>query len=179
MLNLNAYLNYSMSLIKTTTEIVILILLISFSNPAQQQESPDTIKTQNESGFVMQKSPWGAVLRSAVIPGLGQFYNEQYWHIPVVWGLLGWFTYNWIQNNKDYKHYGDLYRNADINDYKAVAYKEYRDFYRDQRDRFTIYFALTYLLNLVDAFVGAQLFDFTVKEDYFSHTYRLNVRYNF
>jgi hypothetical protein len=175
MLNLNAYLNYSMSLIKTTTEIAIFILLISFSNQAQQQESPDTIKTQNELGFVMQKSPWGAVLRSAIIPGWGQFYNEQYWHIPVVWGLLGWFTYNWIQNNNDYKNYRDLF----IKNPNVDGYKLYRDFYRDQRDNFTIYFAITYFLNLVDAFVGAQLFDFTVKEDYLLNIYRLNVRYNF
>ena len=171
--------NCSMSLIKTITNITFLVLLISILNFAQQQESPDTLKTENESGFVMQKSPWGAVLRSAIIPGWGQFYNEQYLHIPVVWGLLGWFTYNWIQNNKDYIHYGDLYRNTDVNSYNAVAYKQYRDFYRDQRDRFTIYFAITYFLNLVDAFVGAQLFDFTVEEDYLLNTYRLNVRYNF
>jgi len=25
------------------------------------------------------KSPWGAVARSAVLPGWGQVYNEQYW----------------------------------------------------------------------------------------------------
>ena len=48
-----------------------------------------------------------------------------------------------------------------------------------QQYNFTIYFAITYFLNLVDAFVGAHLFDFTVKEDYLSNTYRLNVRYNF
>ena len=175
MKNWNGYLNCLMSLIKTITKITLLVLLISISNPAQQQESPDTIKTENESGFVMQKSPWGAVLRSAIIPGWGQFYNKQYWHIPVVWGLLGWFTYNWVQNNNDYKNYRDLFiKNPEID-----GYRTYRDFYRDQRDNFTIYFAITYLLNLVDAFVGAQLFDFTVEEDYLLNTYRLNVRYNF
>ena len=69
---------------------------------AQQTLAADTTQTSRESTFEMQKSPWGAVLRSAIIPGWGQFYNEDYLHIPVIWGLLGWFGYEWVQNNKDY-----------------------------------------------------------------------------
>ena len=42
----------------------------------------------------------------------------------------------------------------------------YRNFYRDQRDLFTIYMGITYLLQLVDAYVDAHLFDFTVQENY-------------
>ncbi|MEJ2494771.1 MAG: DUF5683 domain-containing protein [Ignavibacteriaceae bacterium] len=161
-------------MIKTTTKIALIVLLVSITNIAQQQEKPDTIKVEEEQGFQMQKSPWGAVLRSAIIPGWGQFYNEDYLHIPVIWGLLGWFAYNWVLNNKDYNHYSDLYKNSEID-----IYRTYRDFYRDQRDRFTIYFTIAYFLNLVDAFVGAHLFDFSVEEDYLLNTYRLNIRYNF
>ena len=36
----------------------------------------DTIDTKSSKGFVMKKSPWTAVALSAVLPGLGQFYNE-------------------------------------------------------------------------------------------------------
>lgn len=151
------------------------MLLISILNHAQEQENNDTTSTKESTGFVMQKSPWGAVVRSAIIPGWGQFYNEQYLHIPVIWGLMGWFTYNWIQTNNDYKTYRDLFiKNPEVN-----PYKEYRDFYRDERDKFTIYFVITYFLNLVDAFVGANLFDFSVEEDYLMYNYRLNIRYNF
>ena len=122
----------------------------------------------------MAKSPWGAVARSAIIPGWGQFYNEDYLHIPVIWGLLGWFGYQWVVNNNDYKDNSDLYKTTGISIYKLK-----RDFYRDQRDEFTIYMVLTYLMNLVDAFVGAHLFDFSVEEDYFIHTTRLQVLYRF
>jgi hypothetical protein len=58
-------------------------------------------------------------------------------------------------------------------------YRNLRDFYRDQRDNFAIYLALTYLLNLVDAYVDAHLFDFTVTEDFLTNSPQLNVRINF
>ena len=141
---------------------------------AQQAFATDSTRTSNENTFEMQKSPWGAVLRSAIIPGWGQFYNEDYLHIPVIWGLLGWFGYEWVQNNKDYSDNRDLFKETGNS-----LYKLRRDFYRDQRDRFTIYMVLTYLLNLVDAYVGAHLFDFSVEEDYFIKVPRLKVSYHF
>ena len=110
----------------------------------------------------MQKSPWGAVLRSAIIPGFGQFYNESYWKIPVIWGIGAWFVY------------GDLYRQTE-----NQFYRQNRNFYRDQRDNFAIYIGLLYLLNLVDAYVDAHLFDFTVDENLIGGGTRLNVRINF
>ena len=122
----------------------------------------------------MQKSPWGAVGRSLLIPGWGQFYNEDYWHIPVIWGFLGWFGYQWVQNNKEYQDNKDLFIQTE-----NELYRLRRDFYRDQRDNFTIYFVLTYLLNLVDAYVGAHLFDFSVEEDYLLSSPRLKITYRF
>jgi hypothetical protein len=107
----------------------------------------------------MQKSPWGAVGRSAILPGWGQFYNESYWKIPIIWGLGAWFVYGWVQNNDDYKSNRDLY-----NETGTELYRQRRDFYRDQRDNFTIYLVLLYLLNLVDAYVDAHLFDFSIEE---------------
>jgi hypothetical protein len=122
----------------------------------------------------MQKSPWGAVARSALIPGWGQFYNESYWKIPIIWGLAGWFIYEWIQNNDLYKSNGDLYIQTGDEFYRA-----YRDFYRDQRDNYTIYLAIVYLLNLIDAYVDAHLFDFTIDEGIMENNLRMNFRFDF
>ena len=122
----------------------------------------------------MQKSPWGAVGRSALLPGWGQFYNEDYLHIPVIWGFLGWFGYQWVLNNNDYKTSRDLFIETG-NEISRIR----RDFFRDQRDNFTIYITITYLLNLVDAFVGAHLFDFSVEADYVTKTPMLKVTYHF
>lgn len=128
----------------------------------------------SDTGFVMQKSPWGAVARSAIIPGLGQFYNESYWKIPVIWGVGALFISGWVYNNNLYKDYKDLFIETGNN-----TYLSYRDFYRDQRDNFTIYLALLYILNLVDAYVDAHLYDFTVEEDFITGSTRANFRFYF
>ncbi|MDP4117043.1 MAG: DUF5683 domain-containing protein, partial [Bacteroidota bacterium] len=124
-----------------------------------------------DTTFVMKKSPWGAVLRSAVVPGLGQIYNQSYWKAPVVWGVSGWFVYNWFYNDKKYKDNKELYRKFNV-----TTYRTNRDFYRDQRDLFAIYLGITYFLNLVDAYVDAHLFDFTVDEN---KMLKLNVQIKF
>lgn len=130
--------------------------------------------SSTDTVFVMKKSPWGAVLRSAIIPGLGQIYNESYWKVPVIWGFAGWFIYNWTDLNKLYKDNKILYQQNN-----QSIYKLRRDFYRDQRDKFAIYLGLVYFLNLVDAYVDAHLFDFYIDNNFntdFQLNFRLNLR---
>ncbi|KAB2846110.1 MAG: hypothetical protein F9K45_02560 [Melioribacteraceae bacterium] len=160
--------------------IKILPLLVLFSLPLfAQTEQADTSTVQtNDSLFVMQKSPWGAVLRSAIVPGWGQFYNESYWKIPIVVGLIGYYTYGYIHNNDLYIEYRDKYSES----LKQSAlgnsnYKKIREFYKDQRDLFAVYFGLTYFLNLVDAYVDAHLFDFDVSENPYTHTPQINMKF--
>lgn len=114
------------------------------------------------SKFVMNKSAWGAVLRSAILPGCGQFYNESYWKIPVIWGFFGYLGYEWKINN-------DNMNNDVVN----------RNFYRDQRDLFAIYLGLAYLLNLVDAYVDAHLFDLDINKDKFTGTTQLSIKIHY
>jgi len=162
------------SLIQNTIKIALLAALFSLCLLAQTDStlSNDTTSTP---AFVMQKSPWGAVGRSALLPGLGQIYNESYWKAPVIWGIMGWFTYVWIDNNNKYNDYSELYVQNPGND----DYKRYRDFYHDQRDEFAIYFVLTYVLNLVDAYVDAHMFDFSVEENVYTGSKMLNVQFRF
>ncbi len=134
----------------------------------------------------MKKSSMGALLRSAIIPGWGQIYNESYWKAPIVWGFTGYFLYYWIWNNNKYKGYASDYTNSlALNDDTPNItglrnyYKDSRDFYHDQRDLFTIYMFITYALNLLDAYVDAHLFDFNVDEEPVTNSMRLNVRINF
>lgn len=164
-----------MKLLTTNTiSILFFFVVINFSLFGQE----DTISVQDSTNqsqiFVMQKSPWGAVVRSAVLPGWGQIYNESYWKVPIVWGVMGWFVYNWVDNNNNYIDYKNLYILTDNS-----LDLEYRNFYRDQRDEFAIYFALTYFLTLVDAYVDAHLFDFSVGENRFTNSPMFNIRVNF
>jgi len=149
---------------------VLIILSTSSNGQNQTEENPPP----SDSGFVMQKSPWGAVLRSAIIPGLGQFYTESYWKIPIIWGAGALLISGWVYNNNLYKDNKDLF----INTGQSI-YQYRRDFYRNQRDNFTIYLVVLYILNLVDAYVDAQMYDFTVEEDLITGSSRFNFRFYF
>ncbi len=163
--------NYLRSSIKTIIKAAVLSTILSATIISQeipnQPSSEDTI-------FIMKKSPWGAVLRSAVIPGFGQFYNESYYKIPIIWGIAAWFVYGWSTNNDKYISNRELFT-----DTGQEIYRSRRNFYRDERDNFTIYLTILYLLNLVDAYVDAHLFDFTVDEDNLNGCTRFNIRLNF
>lgn len=164
-------LNYLKSLTKLTVKLILIVFLLSEFSFSQNVESNSSFKSSEDTTFQMTKSPWGAVARSAVIPGWGQFYNESYWKIPVIWGTAAWFVYNWIDNDKLYKDYKSLYQTTQ-NEY----HRRLRNFYRDQRDNFTIYMGLLYLLNLIDAYVDAHLFDFNVNDDLGRNDFQINLR---
>lgn len=153
-------------------------MLVTPSIFAQTEQDSLQSVQMADSAFVMSKSPLGAVLRSAVLPGWGQIYNESYWKVPVVWGFLGYFVYEWIQNNNDYKTYRDLF-NTSLNQSSSgnSSYYNLREFYKDQRDLFAVYVGLSYFLTLVDAYVDAHLFDFDVSENMITHSPQVGIRF--
>ncbi len=146
-------------------------MLINSVEFSQQESGSDSV-------FVMHKSPWGALLRSAVIPGWGQIYNQSYIKAPIIWGAAAWFIYGWNYYDDYYQMYKDVY-NQNINSDNAEAYRKNREAYRDERDMFAIYLGLLYLLNLIDAYVDAQLFDFTVEENPAASQYMIGLKINF
>ena len=133
----------------------------------ERTRTPDTVAQRSDTGFTMKKSPLGAVLRSVVIPGWGQFYNQSYWKIPIVWGLSAFLIQGYIKENKKFTTYRDLYGSSitacapDGN----LVYKQYREFYRDLRDTYAFWFIVTYFVQIADAFVDAHLYDFDVGDE--------------
>jgi TM2 domain-containing membrane protein YozV len=131
-------------------------------------QKTDSLKKKNEvtEKFKMHKSPWAAVGYSAIFPGLGQFYNESYWKLPIIAFFTGYLGYEIFSNNNKFLDYRDKYANSqtELNPFGDTRLRDYREFYRDQRDQFILYFGLFYLINLADAYVDAQLFDFNVND---------------
>ncbi|MFH0733653.1 MAG: DUF5683 domain-containing protein [bacterium] len=166
---------------KAITKIFFVFVFIFNTFLFAQTEPKANSNVQSDTtAFEMTKSPWGAVLRSAIVPGWGQYYNESYWKTPLVLSITGYFAYVWVHNNNLYKDYKSLYNTALANNSRfAASYKGKRDFYRDERDLFAFYIGLTYFLNLVDAYVDAQLFDFTVSEDPITSSTMLNIKFYF
>lgn len=133
------------------------------------RSEPIEVVTPQDATEPSRRSPFLATVFSAVVPGSGQIYAERYWTIPLIWGFGYWFArqYNFADNK--YDEWRATYSRsltqgpfAGAGDPQA---KFIRDFYRDERDRFAFYLALTYVLNIVDAYVGASLYNFDVSED--------------
>jgi len=138
--------------------------------------SVNEVHKSADTVFTSSKSPWGAVLRSALLPGWGQIYNNSYWKAPIVWGFLGFYYYYQDINDNNYRLF---LVNPDPRRYTDDISRQNRDFYRDQRDLFAIYMGITYALNLLDAYVDAQLFDFSVEPDPVTKSQRLSVKFHF
>lgn len=113
------------------------------------------------------KSAGLAMLFSAAVPGLGQAYNESYWKVPIVVGLGTYFAVEWLHYNRVYRSYRSQYSASFTPDLPQGNGNllALREFYRDQRDTFTWYFAILYFVNVADAYVDASLYDFDVSDN--------------
>lgn len=168
--------------------IAALLLLVSVTGFAQGEMSvdttgssaPDSLGETNAvpfaassridtipSEYTPAKSPWLAVLFSAVVPGAGQVYAASYWKVPIIVGFGVYFASQWLDNNRRYRDYRDKFRASITPDLPSgnPQYLQLREFYKDQRDTFTWYFTILYFLNLADAYVDASLYDFDVGND--------------
>lgn len=133
-------------------------------------EAPDTGQPSFEPGSASgSRSPFLATVFSAVVPGAGQIYVERYWTIPLIWGFGYWFVRQYNFADDKYDEWRATYsRSLTVGPFAGTGdpqAKYIRDFYRDERDRFAFYLAITYVLNLIDAYVGASLYSFDVGED--------------
>lgn len=124
----------------------------------------DTLIANNQkpvnTTFRLSKSPLLAMGLSAAVPGLGQIYNENYWKPPIIWAVGGYWIYQWLDLNKNYKDF----RNKNSEN-PSDQYVRLRDFYHDERDKFAWFLGVLYVLNIVDAYAGAHLYDFDVSPE--------------
>jgi Family of unknown function (DUF5683) len=113
--------------------------------------------------------PKRAAMYSAILPGLGQAYNGQYWKIPIVYAGVAVSSYLLYNTYTDYQ----LYRKAfiirtdnnpnTVDDLLQYDVNSLRDLERSNRarlDRIVVYSAVYYGLNLIDALVSAHLKNF-------------------
>lgn len=114
--------------------------------------------------------PGRATLYSALLPGLGQIYNGEYFKVPIYWGCLMGATHFLVNNNTNYKRFKRIHNEAttDPNYTGSISgetAKWYRDEYRRYRDYSIVATALFYLLQVIDANVFAYMHDFEVSDD--------------
>ena len=163
--------------------LVILFFSTGFSAFSQKSD----VDSLNVKKPVAIHSPRRATIYSAVLPGLGQIYNRKYWKIPIVYGgfvTLGYFI-NF--NNELYVKYKQAYsdiidtdpntnsfKNLGVNprNYEADKISQLteqiriaKDGSRRNRDLVVIFTAAFYALNIIDASVDANFFNFDISDD--------------
>ena len=114
--------------------------------------------------------PGRATLYSALLPGLGQIYNGEYFKVPIYWGCLLGATHFLVNNNTNYVRFKRIHNEAttDPNYMGTISVetdKWYRDEYRRYRDYSIVATVLFYLLQVIDANVFAYMHDFEVTDD--------------
>lgn len=114
-------------------------------------------------------NPGRAALYSALLPGLGQMYNGEYFKVPIYWGCLIGSTHFLMLNNTNYKRFKRIHNEASMGSssspISAETAKWYRDVYRRYRDYSIVATALFYFLQVLDANVFAFMHDFEVNDD--------------
>lgn len=117
--------------------------------------------------------PIKAALLSAVLPGLGQAYNQSYWKIPIIYtgfaifaSAINYFDYYYI----NFRNASVAINNPEINHPYTEELNEQQitrrvDFYRRNRDYLMILGSVFYLLNVVEAHVDAHLQSFDISDE--------------
>ncbi len=145
--------------------LFFLFLLFTFNTSYTQpvillttQESlkiKDTVLQNKEKPKVRNKfykSPGKAMLLSALLPGAGQFYTENYAKgaiITVVWGTLGCWTIRQHLRAQDALAVNDTNRYIE---------------YRDRRNNFLWWTAAVWVFSIADAYVSSHMYKFKEQE---------------
>ncbi len=127
-------------------------------------------------------SPRKAALYSAVLPGLGQAYNQKYWKIPVLYAGIGVLIYYIQRNNYFYNQFRNAWYEYELTQeslpegkYDLPGYnplgdnstqlKRGTETFERWRDGTIIGLVAVYFLNIIDATVDAHFYNFDVTQD--------------
>ncbi|MGB1449119.1 MAG: DUF5683 domain-containing protein [Flavobacteriaceae bacterium] len=119
-------------------------------------------------------TPSKAAFYSAVLPGLGQIHTRRYWTLPFIYGGLATAGYFYTNQSKAYQRYRSAYKQRIRGDFSddftnKIALNsqliEGMEFHKTNRDLAFLWLVGGYLLNVLDANVGAHLLQFNVDQD--------------
>lgn len=148
---------------------VLLVLTIGLA-PVARAQYADGFDIPDSTYRALHK-PNKATFMSSLVPGLGQYYNQKYWKIPIIYGGFTGLIYYASYNNYVYKKYRREYKWATDDDdrtvsqYPAANTERLKDTWRRYRDICFIGIGALYLLQVIDANVDAHFFDFTIDKD--------------
>ena len=159
------------------TYTCIFLLVVSFGSVISQNTTPqltseDIIKSEGYNPL----TPATAAFYSAILPGLGQAYNKQYWKLPFVYGAMATSMYYFSINNESYKRYRNAYKIREagyqdeftLDDGTTLISREglvsAQKTLKQNRETSLLLFISFYVLQIVDASVSAHLLQFNVND---------------
>ena len=154
--------------------LFVMIFQFFFTQNVEKKDSLQTadeivtdIEMLHQKKTPSKLSPKKAGWRSAIVPGWGQYYNQKYWKIPIIWGAIGTGVGFIIWNQKEYKRYRNAFEaelNGQPHEFSGIsgldlktALGNAQDSKRRYRDYAIAITAGIYLLNIIDAVVDAHL----------------------
>jgi len=156
---------------KLLLSISYFILLFAGSSLALAQDTiKNTLKIHSASK---------AILYSAILPGAGQAYNKKYWKIPIIYAGIGALIYAIDFNQKNYSVFKSAYilrtdgDSLTVDNYPRYSAENLRslfEYYHRNRDLSYILISSLYILNILDAYVDAELFYFDVSDNLSLHS---------
>jgi hypothetical protein len=155
--------------------IIAIIVFFGINQANGQQKRQVGLFRKDSAGY---HSATKATYYSMMLPGLGQAYNKKYWKIPIIYAGFGTLAYLINANGSEYRKFRTAYNIVATddtlnftNDY-VVRYggnldqlREGRNYYRRNLEFNYILTVLLYILNIVDASVDGNLYDFDVSDD--------------
>ncbi|AXT19551.1 hypothetical protein D7030_10215 [Flavobacteriaceae bacterium AU392] len=176
--------------------IILSIFLLPFLASAQEEKQNKDVEEQLDDKNIIVKdldikkrrinplAPSKAAFYSAILPGLGQAYNKQYWKIPIVYAAIGTGVAFYISNNNEFNRYRDAFKRrlagfsddeffgTDANGNPLATPRISQDGLiraQDQlsrnRDLALIVTIGIYALNIIEANVSAHLLSFNIDEN--------------
>ncbi len=101
-----------------------------------------------------------ALMYALVLPGLGQAYNKKYYKMPIVWAALGGVGYAIGYNTKQYRQ-----ASLDYAEEQNETTEFYLQAWRRNMELSYIGLIVVYALQMVDAYVDAQLYNWDVSDN--------------
>ncbi len=173
--------------------IPFFVLLLGYFNSSAQVEKDSTITNTDEEAVFLEDSaflnteeevtffeeisdldPNKAAIYSALVPGLGQAYNRQYWKIPIIYGAFIGIFHGIRYNHELFNDFTNALRAEQDGDPNTIngfgenisadLLSRNRDKVRRDRDFLIIIGVVAYLVNIIEAHVAAHLHEFQIND---------------
>lgn len=189
--------------------IGLLLTGATYAQDTEEQEAP-TIKAEDIDETFQEYDalrPSRAAFYAAVLPGLGQAYNGDYWKIPLVYGAIGTGVGIAIYNHDLFQKYRTAYKDriaGRIDQFTEIdedgnlnqiftedQLVRAQDFYRRNKELSILITAGIYVLQILEANVDAHLSQYDIEDRLsfapfmeqddlqFSNTFGMRITYTF